>query len=165
MARPQIRSSGISGGGSSAHVEKLAQEGGKRTTAIQTQVVEGLAANQVCTWTQDHHIDLTVLSTHGPNDAAEWDIGQTARQIIDHAPGSICWCRHQLRMAARFTTSGCWCLWTDHLGKKALFPWPFARPRRAAELLLVHAVPEPELTAIGPVELELRIASPPDAPQ
>ena len=138
-----------------AHVEKLAQEGGKRTTAIQTQVVEGLAANQVCTWTQDHHIDLTVLSTHGPNDAAEWDIGQTARQIIDHAPGSIL-------LVPASIEDGCEVHYQRLLvpldgSSRAESALPMAvRVAQAehAELLLVHAVPEPELTAIGPVELE-----------
>src|SRR5208282_809173 len=51
-----------------AQVEKLAQERADEVQGIQTQVLEGRAADQICIWAQGNQVDLMVLCSHGEGD-------------------------------------------------------------------------------------------------
>ena len=71
------------------HLEQLVQEQRDEAGRIEVEVVEGHPAEKISLWARDHRVDLTVLATHGEGGSTEWDLGSTARKIIDHAPGSV----------------------------------------------------------------------------
>lgn len=137
------------------HVEKLADERRSEVDHIETEVIEGEAAEQICHWARDHDVDLTVLCTHGESGMSEWGLGSTAQKLVDRIHGSL------LLVPCGGPTSH-----TVHY-RRLMVPLdgsshaesvlPLAiRVARAenAELVLVHVVPIPELTEIGPLETE-----------
>ncbi|MEJ2132175.1 MAG: universal stress protein, partial [Gammaproteobacteria bacterium] len=73
----------------SSHVEMLARDRADEVEAIHATVVEGHAAEQICIWARDHRVDLTVVGTSGEGHAREWELGSTARRVVDSAPGSV----------------------------------------------------------------------------
>lgn len=136
-----------------AHVEDLAHERAEEIGCIQTAVVEGRAANQICQWAREHQADLTVLCSHGEDNGREWDLGTTARRIIDCAPGSVLLVPAQIEESrgVRYRRL----LVPLDGSSRAESALPIAlrlTEAKDTELLLVHAVPEPELTEIGPFE-------------
>ena len=136
-------------------VSELAQQRAEEIEHIEAEILEGHAADQICQWAREHQIDLTVLCSHGSGDTGEWDLGSTARRVLDCAPGSI------LIVPARAGT-------TPRVEyRRILLPLdgssraesglPIAvqlAEAHAAELVIAHVVPRPELTEIGPLEPE-----------
>ena len=128
-------------------------------------VVQGGAAEQICLWTDQHRVGLTVLCSHGAGGPTPWSLASTAGKLIDRLPGSLL----IVPAAARGPLG-------DELRyRRVLLPLDgSARAESAlpvavrlavahdAELLLVHVVPVPELTQVGPLdaddlELERRV--------
>src|SRR5664280_2478234 len=124
------------------------------------QLVQEHPAEKISLWARDHRVDLTVLATHGEGGSTEWDLGSTARKIIDRAPGLVLLVPpsapearivHYRRLLVPLDGSS-----------RAESTLPLAlrlAKAEGAELLLAHVVPVPELTEVGPLEagdLELR---------
>src|SRR6185369_5178057 len=57
--------------------------------SIDTEVVEGHAADQICRWARHHDADVTVLSSHGAGGPTRWSLASTARKLVDRVPGSF----------------------------------------------------------------------------
>jgi len=72
-----------------AHLKRAASQLGPVDSKIHSELIQGRPAEQICHWTQDHQIDLTVLCSHGAHGLTEWDLASTARKLIDRIPGSI----------------------------------------------------------------------------
>jgi len=137
------------------HLEQLVQEQRDEAGRIEAEVVEGYPAEKICLWARDHRVDLTVLATHGEGGSTEWDLGSTARKIIDHAPGLVLLVPlsapearivHYRRLLVPLDGSS-----------RAESTLPLAlrlAKAEGAELLLAHVVPVPELTEVGPLEAE-----------
>ena len=136
-------------------VEKLADERRQEVPNIDTQVIEGEAAEKISHWAHDHGVELTVLCTHGDSGVTEWGLGSTAQKVIDRAYGSI------LLIPCGSATSH-----VVHY-RRILVPLdgsPHAESvlplairlahAQSAELIFVHVVPIPELTEVGPLENE-----------
>ena len=137
------------------HVEELIQGWAGDVERIQARVMEGRVTDRICSWLRDHLDDLTVLCTYGNNGATTGDLGSKTRRIIDCAPGSIllvpAWVEdahmaHYRRMVVPLDGSS--------RAERALPVALRLAEAQNAELLLVHAVPEPELTETGPLEAE-----------
>ena len=136
-------------------VGRIAEEHMGTIEGIKAQVVEGQAAEQILIWARDHDVDLTIFSTHGEDTATGGRLGKTARAVIDGAVGSFL----LVPLAVAADPAICF--------RRILVPLdgscraesvlPFAvqlaRPHRG-EIVLVHVVPIPELTEIGPLETE-----------
>lgn len=135
------------------HVEMLAHDLCADVEGIHTLLLEGCAAEQICTWAHDHHVDVTVVCSSGAGETGEGQLGSTARRILECAPRAV------LLVPASAEETG------DVHYRRVLVPLdgssraetalPIARRVAAAEqaqLVVVHAVPEPELTEIGPLE-------------
>lgn len=140
------------------YLARLAEQREGAEIPVEAEVIEGRAAEQICLWTRQHGVGLTVLCTHGVRGETEWSLASTARKLVEGAPGSIL-----LVPAAAPAQTGV------ARYRRVLVPVdgspaaesviPLAKRLAAAqgaELLLVHVVPVPELTEIGPPDSEAR---------
>jgi nucleotide-binding universal stress UspA family protein len=136
-------------------IEHLAHQHADRLGHVETRIVEGRPADQICRWAHDNQVDLTVLCTHGGGGASDRDVGRTARRVLDCASGPVLLVptteeepgRVQYRRILAFLDGS----------SRAESALPFAlrlAEAEHAELVLVHAIPEPEFTETGPPEPE-----------
>lgn len=147
------------------YLARLVLLAGPHRIDVQSELLQGRAAEQICGWVSQHGADLTVLASHGEHGRGEWTLSSTARKLVDAVPGSLLLVpaegdRHE-DGAVRY--------------KRIMVPLdgsaraesvlPIAtRLARAheADLLIVHVTPAPELTKVGPLtaqdlELERRV--------
>jgi nucleotide-binding universal stress UspA family protein len=143
------------------YLDRLARSGSTAEAAVEMELIEGRAAEEICRWTARREAGLTVACTHGAGGRSPWVLASTARKLLDRAPGSLL-----LVPAAASAATG-----AAHDGRvlvpldgspQAESVLPIAlriASAQRAELLVVHVVPVPELTEIGPLDaadLELR---------
>ncbi|MDX1366648.1 universal stress protein [Pseudomonas sp.] len=136
-------------------VEVLVEQYRHLCGVIDAEVVEGQAAEQISLWAQRHPNELTVLGTHGEWRPEGWGLGDTAREVVDHAPGSLLLIPCS---APNMPKTGYRRLLVPLDGScRAESVLPFAMhlaKAQHAELLLVHVVPPTALTEVGPAESE-----------
>ena len=143
-----------------SHVEALAAQQGKWDQKIEAEVQEGRPSDQICQWARAHHVGLTVLCSQGGGAANGTELGRTARRVIECAPSSILLVPATAK--ERASTRLRRILVPLDGSSRAESALPVALRLAEAEdakIVLVHAVPEAELTEIGPLEpgdLELR---------
>jgi len=139
-----------------AHLGGVAAELGELESEVRAELIQGRAAEQICSWVEQHDVDLTVFCSHGARGLTDWDLASTARKLIDRTPGSL------LLVPARAAiTAG------EARYRRILVPLdgspraesvlPVATRIAAfhkAELLLVHVIPIPEITRTGPLDAE-----------
>lgn len=135
-------------------VERLARHYGGKAT-VKVEVAVGNAAEQICQWSIERNVDITVVGTHGESGAIESGLGNTARKVLERVNGSIL-----LVPAVALETTGV------HYRKilvpldgssRAEVALPLAvriASSEGAETVLAHVVPVPELTETGPLEAE-----------
>jgi nucleotide-binding universal stress UspA family protein len=126
--------------------------------AIDAELVEGQAAEQICRWIQHHDADVTVMSSHGASGATPWGgLASTARKLVDRVPGSFMLIPSKAGSVA------------DDVARYRRILVPMDGSVRAesvlpivvrlamaeeAEVVLGHVVPAPEVTEIGPLDHE-----------
>lgn len=122
---------------------------------IEAEVLEGQAAEQISQWSQQHPSDLMVLGTHGEWRPSSKGLGDTVREVIDRAAGSLLLVPES---AAEVPLMGYRRLLVPIDGSfRAESVLPLAihlAQTQCAELLLVHVVPPSFLTEVGPAESE-----------
>lgn len=138
-----------------SQIETLAGQQTREIEYIETEVQEGRPSDQICRWARDHNVSLTVVCSQGGGRANAQELGRTARCVIEHAQGSV------LLVPASVAER-------DAVHYRRIFV-PLDGSSRAesalpvalrlaeaqpAEIFLIHAVPEPELTEVGPLEAE-----------
>ena len=137
-----------------AQIMQLAADVGD-AVQIEPCVVEGPAAERICQWAHEHKVDLTVLGARGNSGWSEWGLGGTARRVAESVPGSV------LLVPAVETDGDA--VWYRRLmvpldcSSRAECALPIATriaEGHEAEVLLVHAVPDVDLTEVGPLEAE-----------
>jgi nucleotide-binding universal stress UspA family protein len=131
--------------------------------SIDTDLVEGHAAEQICLWARHNDADMTVLSSHGASGPTQWSLASTARKLVDRVPGSF-----MLVPAAAPAIADEMARYRkilvpmDGSLRASVLPSPSASPAPGRQVILGHVVPIPELTEIGPLDseaLELRESS------
>jgi len=146
-----------------AHLNALAAQLGEFESDIRSELMHGRAAEQICSWTEQHRVDLTVLCSHGVRGVTDWDLASTARKLIDRLPGSILLV--PAAAAAKEKPRYQRILVPLDGSPRAESVVPVAMRIAAsqnAEVLFVHVVPVPEITRAGPhdaegAELERRV--------
>lgn len=137
-----------------AQVERLTEYAGD-TLQIESSVVEGPAAERICQWAREHKVDLTVLGARADSGWSEWGLGGTARRVAESVPSSF--------MLVRAAENGVDAVRYRRLmvpldcSSRAECALPVAiriAKGHEAEVLLVHAVPDVDLTEVGPLEAE-----------
>jgi len=138
----------------SMKMEKLAKNWTNDVSDIHTAVLEGHPGDQICIWAKDHQVDLTVICTRQDRAVCDWDVGDTARRVMDCVTGSV------LLIPESISESDANCrrilapLDGSSRAESALQVALRLAETQDAELVLVHAVPEPFFTDIGPLEPE-----------
>ncbi len=130
------------------------------------ELIEGRAAEQIRDWVRSHEVDLTVLCSHGASGRTEWSLASTAVKLIEGLPGSLmlvpAWSVQQPPNEGLTYERIVVPLDGSPRAETAL---PLAIPlakQHAADLVLAHVVPTPELTRVGPlapedIELERKL--------
>jgi nucleotide-binding universal stress UspA family protein len=144
------------------YLDQLAAAGPAGAAAVDAVLLEGKAAEEICRWCGLREIDLTVVATHGASGRSPWALASTARKLLDRVPGSLLLvpagteatpaaAAHYRRLLVPVDGS---------LRAESVLPIALRiASAHDAELLVVHVVPTPELTACGPLgaeDLELR---------
>lgn len=137
------------------YLERMAARSDGRG-AVDTELIEGQAAEEICHWAQHHDVALTVLCSHGVSGETAWSLASTAHKLVEGAPGSF------LLVPASAVAKEPVARYRRLLvpvdgSARAESVLPLARrlaEAQGAELLLAHVVPVPELTEIGPIDAE-----------
>ena len=140
------------------HLDGISTEYGSPELPIQTVLLEGRVAEEICGWAASHHVDLTVLCSHGASGCTDWSLASTAKKLIEGLSGLT------LLVPA--------CALEEPLTREVIYERILApldaSPRaesalplavrlarmHGSELVLVHAVPVPELTRPAPLDEE-----------
>ena len=118
-------------------------------------MLEGRPADQICNWARSHRVDLTVLFARQDATAREASFGATSQRIIDKMPGSILIVPENNRERRAAPLQKLLILLDGSIRAESALPVAIQLSEsNNTELVLVHAVPRPELTEIGPVEAE-----------
>lgn len=120
-------------------------------------VIDGPAAECICAWVRDHDVDLTVLGVSGNSNWPFPGLGGTARRVAETVDGSVLLTpsvdvgADPIRYRRVMTP-----LDGSSRGESSLPIAVGIAAAHEAEILLVHAAPNVELTEIGPLEAEAR---------
>jgi len=141
-------------------LEQTSAECGCQNDNPKTEIIQGHAADQICRWARKHSVDLIALGTSGEGHSSPPGLGKTVRGVIEQAPGSLLVIPdstvnantvHYKRILVPFDGSS---------RAESVLPLVIRLAKaQGAELLLVHVIPIPELTEIGPLsarDVELR---------
>lgn len=136
-------------------VERLAGDRSAGYPHVEVTVIEGLPAEQIQLWARNHQAGLTVVGAHGDDGSGEWELGDTARKLVERTSGALLIVPssapdtpevHYRRLLVPLDGS---------CRAESVLPLAIRLARaEGAELLLTHVVPVPELTEIGPLEAE-----------
>jgi nucleotide-binding universal stress UspA family protein len=146
-------------------LDRLVSVARHRGIDVRTELLQGRAAERICSWTLQHDVDLTVLGSHGEHGRSAWTISSTARKLVDGVPGSL------LLVPAdgdrREGSAGGYRRIMVPLDGSARAESVLPAATRLAmaheaDLLIAHVPPVPELTRAGPLtaedlELEQRV--------
>jgi nucleotide-binding universal stress UspA family protein len=141
-----------------AYLEKLAARLRSRGTGASLAVEEGDAAERILKHVIAHGIDLLVLTSHGHGGITEFKVAGTARKILSRSPVSVLLIpardsptvdRNRPLYRTVATLVDC-----SQRGDCAVNVASHVARAMSAELVLVHVVPEPELTARMPLDAE-----------
>lgn len=118
-------------------------------------VLDGLAAERICAWGRDNGVDLTVLGAGGNSRWPFAGLGSTARRVAEAANSSVLFVpstevgddrlRYRRVMTPLDGSSRSECALPIALGIAAAHD---------AEVVLIHAAPNVDLTEVGPLEAE-----------
>jgi nucleotide-binding universal stress UspA family protein len=118
-------------------------------------IVDGPAAERICAWGRDHAVDLTVLGRGGESNGPFIGLGCTARRVAEAVNGSVLIVpsmqvgdapiRYRRVLVPLDGSSRSECALPLGLGIAAA---------HGAEMMLVHAAPNVDLTEAGPLEAE-----------
>ena len=140
------------------HLDRISDEHGSTELPVETQLLEGRVAEEICGWVTSQHVDLTVVCSHGRSGRTDWNLASTAKKLIDGLSGPT------LLVPASVL---------EELPKKEIIYERILLPLDASpraesvlplairlarehrsELVLAHVVPVPELTRPEPLDEE-----------
>jgi len=132
--------------------ERASRFGGLHAGAV---VIDGPAAERICTWVRDNGVDLTVLGAGGDSNWPFAGLGGTARRVAEAATGSVLLVpstevgddpvRYRRVMTPLDGSSRSECALPVALAIAAAHD---------AEIVLIHAAPNIDLSETGPLEAE-----------
>lgn len=136
-----------------AHIKLLADE---HERVVATQVLVGDAAEQICNCVRENAATLTALCTHGDGDAEEWNLGNTAQRVAGAAPGSVLLVPASVSKERVVEYARILVPLDGSLRAESVLPAAIRIAKaHGAELLLVHAIQEPEVRPFEPKDAKL----------
>ena len=138
-----------------AMLQKFADKCRDSNHQVSMELVEGRTDDQICRWVQDHSAALIALGTNGESDFREHSLGNTARHVISRASGSVLLVPPSTDDAHAVTYQRIMVpVDGSSRAESVLQLAALIAKGHKAEIFLVHVVPTPELTEIGPIEAE-----------
>lgn len=141
-------------------LKRLAEAHADRVENVNTEVVEGKTAEEICRLARESSAELIVLGTHGEREAQKHCIGSTVRDVLERVAGAVllipvfaapAHTPHYRRILVPLDGSS----WSE-----SVLPLAMRLAHAvAAEIIFAYVVPVPELIETGPLEaddLELR---------
>lgn len=120
-----------------------------------TVVIGGQAAECICTWARDNKVDLTVLAATGGSRWPFAGLGGTARRVIEATDSSVFLVPRSEPDEAAIRYRRVMTPLDGSSRSECALPVALAiAAAHAAEVVLVHAAPNIDLTEIGPIEAE-----------
>lgn len=138
-----------------AHLDGLAAKLHRLEPGVRSELIQGHAAEQICSWAEQHDIDLTALCSHGERGVTDFDLASTARKLIDRVSGSLLLVPSAAASKAEVRYQRI--LVPLDGSPRAESVVPIAMRIAAfekAEVLFVHVVPVPEITREGAFDTE-----------
>ena len=136
-------------------IDRMARDQDRMCGSIDTIVVEGEPAEQICRWARANEMPLTVIGTSGGGGATEWELGDTARKLIDRATGAVLLVPSSVSHTRTVHYRRLLVPLDGSCQAESVLPLAISvAEAEEAELLLAHVVPTPELTEIGPLEAD-----------
>ena len=136
-------------------VEAALRTRAERFGDLDAVVVDGSAAERICTWARENVVDLTVLGDGGEGSGRVVGLGGTARQVTEAVTGSVLIvpANHVADAPIRYRKV---LLPLDGSSRsECALPLGLAiAAAHEAEVVLVHAAPSVEITETGPLEAE-----------
>lgn len=140
------------------YLGRIAAHHGSPQLLVEIELGQGHAAEQIRSWAGSHHVDFTVLCSHGEGGPTEWSLASTAQKLIGGVAGSLLLVpasapppppEREVRYARILVPLD------GSTRAESVIPLA-ARLAKAhhSELILAHVVPVPELTRIGPLAAE-----------
>lgn len=118
-------------------------------------VIGGRAAECICAWARDNDVDLTVLAAAGDRDRPFSGLGGTARRIVAATSGPVLLVPRSEHGDAPMRYRRVMTPLDGSPRSECALPIALAiAAAHEAEVILVHAAPNIDLTEIGPVEAE-----------
>ena len=150
-----------------AYLEQLVSLADHREIDVQSELIQGRAAEQICGWTLQHDADLTVLASHGEHGRSEWTLSSTARKLVDAVPGSFLLvpADGDRRDGSAVRYRRIMVPLDGSARAESVLPIATRLAKvHEAELLIAHVIPAPELTKVGPLtardlDLEQRVTA------
>ena len=150
-----------------AYLKRLVSLAGQCHADVQSELILGRAAEQICGWALRHGADVTALASHGEYGRREWRLSGTARKLVDGAPGSLLLVPvNESRDPAGAAAYRRIMVPLDGSARaESVLPIASRLAQvHAAELLIAHVTPTLELTRLAPLsaqdlELEQRVSA------
>jgi nucleotide-binding universal stress UspA family protein len=150
-----------------AYLDRLVSLARHRHIDVRAELIQGRAAEQICSWALQHGADLTVLASHGEHGRSEWTLSSTARKLVEGVPGSLLFIPADGGRRDVSATRYRRIMVPLDGSARAESVLPIATRlalAHEADLLIAHVTPAPELTKVGPLtaqdlELEQRIVA------
>lgn len=136
-----------------AHIKLLA---GEHEQVVATRLLVGDTAEQICNCVRENAATLTALCTHGDGDAEGWNLGNTAQRVADAASGSVLLVPASVPNERIVEYARILVPLDGSLRAESVLPAAIRIAKTyGAELVLVHAIPEPEVRPFEPQNAKL----------
>lgn len=145
-----------------SRLERLARQHSREGLPVSVNIEEGRPDEQVCRLAHDLAVNLTVLCNHREAFEGGQGIGATARSVIDRSDQSVLIVPSEVEERGQVHFRRIMVPLDGSSRAESALPMAMRiAAAEGAELILMHAVPQPEFTEYGPPQPEdneLRIA-------
>uniref|UniRef100_UPI001AEE9AF5 universal stress protein n=1 Tax=Chelativorans xinjiangense TaxID=2681485 RepID=UPI001AEE9AF5 len=136
-------------------VRRAAGEGRPLSPKLDIRIAEGRPVDQICRSVRELEASITVVGTKADENAADWELGETARRLIDRCHGALLLIPPSVKAAPEVRYRRLLVPLDGSRMAESVLPLAVRLARAAgAELLLAHIIPTPELTETGPLEAD-----------
>jgi nucleotide-binding universal stress UspA family protein len=138
-----------------SHVRRVASELGVAVERMDVRVLEGKPIDQIDRCVRELEAGVTVIGIESSQGAADWDLGETARKLVDRNCCSLLLVPPLAESAPKVRYRRVLVPLDGSSWAESVLPLAVRLAKKAgAELLLAHVIPDPELTETGPLEEE-----------
>lgn len=122
---------------------------------LDIRITDGRPIDWICRSARELKAGIIVVGTKADKNAADWELGETARKLVDRSGGALLLIPPSAEAVVEVRYGHVLVPLDGSRMAESVLPLA-ARISRAAgaELLLAHIIPTPELTETGPLEID-----------